>query len=424
MNATGIPRIALAWAALVLAGSLAPGGEPAKPEMKLKDGDVVALCGDSITSSGAYPGYLELYQLMCAPSPKVTLMNFGRWGETAAQFPPVMDKDVLPAKPTVALICYGMNNCRSARTMTEAAAKGWGDGEIMKVVAKFKEAGVRVIVLASPGCVDSTHFTLSQSAPPDPKAIEATQKNLWLLGESAKRVAAAQGLVFADMHNPMVEVMAKAKEKHGKDFPFAGGGGDGVHPSAAGHLVMAWVYLKALGYDGEIGTITVELDKDQAAATDGQKILACKGGAVEVESTRYPFCFLADPHKPGDFKSANSTRSAVELFPFNRDLNRYRLVVRGAKTPKLKVTWGKDSRQFEAAALEQGVNLAAEFLDNPFCAQFARIAAALGERNACRGWLRDPHYKDDASIPKRLEKALENMKVLPVKHTLKIEEVK
>ena len=49
------------------------------------------------------------------------------------------------------------------------------------------------------------------------------------------------------------------------------------------------------------------------------KILSAKVGAVELESTRYPFCFLGDPCQPTNKTNANSTRSIAELFPFNRE---------------------------------------------------------------------------------------------------------
>src|SRR5204863_6265776 len=59
--------------------------------------------------------------------------------------------------------------------------------------------------------------------------------------------------------------------------------------------------------------------------------------------------------------------------PFNQDLNRYTLVVKGA-TGKAKVTWGKNSKEFAAADLEKGINLAAEFpLDNPFAEPFKKV---------------------------------------------------
>jgi lysophospholipase L1-like esterase len=413
-------RMRAVAAAFLLVGSASlSAADTGRPELQLKDGDVVALCGDSITSAGSYPLFLELYQTVCQPAPRVTLLNFGRWGETARQLPPIMDATVLPSKPTVATICYGMNNCRSGKVMSDEAAKGWADGEILAVVKKFRDAGTRVIVLASPGCIDSTHFTLSQSKPPEPGPIEATQKNLSLLRDQAKRLAGAEKLIFADMHTPMVDVMAKAKARYGAAYAFAGGGGDGVHPGRAGHLVMTWVLLKALGYDGSIGTITLDLATGKAAATEGHTVIAATADRVEVESARYPFCFLPDPNHPAATNSANATTTVCDLFPFNEDLNRFTLIVKGG-TGKYRVTWGTRTREFDAAALANGINLAAEFIDSPFCGPFAKIQSALEERNQCKRWLAN-EYKGNAGIQQRFERAVERAKVVPVKHAIRIE---
>src|SRR5207253_882091 len=108
----------------------------------------------------------------------------------------------------------------------------------------------------------------------------------------------------------------------------------------------------------------VNLADNKAEVTEGHKVLGFKDGAVEVESSRYPFCFY------GDGKSTNSTRSVIGFFPFNDELNRLTLVVKDAHGGAFKVTWasadGKEtSKQFSGDQLAKGVNLAAEFLDNP-----------------------------------------------------------
>ena len=73
---------------------------------------------------------------------------------------------------------------------------------------------------------------------------------------------------------------------------------------------MAYAFLKGLGVDGEIGK---DHRGPEAAArpTGGPPVVAAAGGKVEVESSRYPFCFL------GDEKSPDSTRSIVPFVPFN-----------------------------------------------------------------------------------------------------------
>ena len=72
-----------------------------------------------------------------------------------------------------------------------------------------------------------------------------------------------------------------------------------------------------------------------------------------------------------------TTASVLRFLPFNDDLNRYVLVVKGIKGTKAKVTWGSQSREFAAADLAKGVNLAAEFIVNPFCDQFNKVNAAV-----------------------------------------------
>ena len=187
-------------------------------------------------------------------------------------------------------------------------------------------------------------------------------------------MAEAEGVVFADVFDPMVDVMIKAKAKYGSQYHL--GGGDGVHPDRNGHLVMAFAYLKALGCDGKIGAISVDLGTGKAEASDGHKVLGCEAGIVEIESTRYPFCFFGDPAQ------TSSTRGVLEFLPFNEELNRLTLTVRGGTGNRFRVTWGNTAKEFTAAQLATGINLAAEFPDNPFCEPFRRVESKIAEQQA------------------------------------------
>jgi hypothetical protein len=140
-------------------------------------------------------------------------------------------------------------------------------------------------------------------------------------------------------------------------------------------LVMAYAFLAAMGFDGEIGTITIDLD-GKATATEGHRVLSTSGGTVELESTRYPFCFYGDGRSPG------AERSILPFVPFNRELNRLTLIVKNLGSEKAQVTWGNATKEFTRAQLESGVNLAAEFLDNPFSEPFQKLDAAVGAKQA------------------------------------------
>jgi hypothetical protein len=166
----------------------------------------------------------------------------------------------------------------------------------------------------------------------------------------------------------MMAAMAKAKEKYGADYPFAT---DGVHPSFNGHLVMAYAFLKGLGCDGDLGTLTLDAGAGSAVATAGHTVISASATRLEVESTRYPFCFVDDP------ANRESTRAVLDCVPFNDELNRFRLVVKNLAAPQAKLKWGTAEKTFTSAQLAAGINLAAEFLDNPFSAAFARVEAAV-----------------------------------------------
>ena len=397
-------------------------------DLKLQPGDYVAVIGDSITEQRIYSQFIEDYLLMCKPAADLRVTQFGWSGETAPGFAARMSNDCLRFQPMVATTCFGMNDGGYA-PMDPAKAQRYRDGQ-KSIVEQLKKAGVRVVVVGSPGCVDADSFRKS------PELAEMYNKVLAQERDIAKAVAEEQGMVFADVFDPMTNVMTQAKAKYGKAYNLAGG--DGVHPDRNGHLVMAYAFLKALGCDGAIGTITVDLGAGKAEASDGHKVLSSKDGVVEVESSRYPFCFFGDPTQ------TSSTGGVLEFLPFNDELNRFVLVVTGAGGDKVKVTWGKVTKEFPAAALAKGINLAAEFLDNPFCEPFRAVEGTIGQQQGLEVTLVKsllhnlPGYRNvmpsEAEALDRIAKALlqqdkdardaSSAAVQPVKHTIKIEVVK
>jgi len=134
---------------------------------------------------------------------------------------------------------------------------------------------------------------------------------------------------------------------------------------------MASAFLKSFGLGGDIGTFTVDLKKNKATASKGHKVLSCQGGEVQIESSRYPFCAT------GDLDKDSSIRSAMTLVPFNEELNRLTLVVKGGQAAKYKVTWGPESRSYSSEQLSRGVNLAADFAVNPFSDAFKKVDGAV-----------------------------------------------
>ena len=140
---------------------------------------------------------------------------------------------------------------------------------------------------------------------------------------------------FADVFWPMFTEGFTAKQEYGPDYALSGK--DGVHPGWAGHVVMAYAFLKAMGLDGNIGTFTVDLDANQASVSDGHTLDSFTNNTLTITSRRYPFC------STGATNNDNSIRSGMTLVPFNADLNRLMLVVKGGTAKNYAVTWGGET---------------------------------------------------------------------------------
>jgi lysophospholipase L1-like esterase len=388
----------------------------------LRAGDVVAICGDSITEQSLYSAFIEAYLLACQPISGIRTHQFGLSGETSWEFLNRIESDVLPFRPTVATTCYGMNDggygpVDPQRQVAYRRATS-------EIVQRLKRSGVRLIVVGSPGAVDSDSF--DRHGPIWTNAEEYSQRTLRGLAEIAREVAAEQGVRYADVHGLFCEVMEKAKAKFGPRYHVAGA--DGVHPAANGHLIIAYAFLKALGCDGNIGTFTVDLSGKQATLSEGHRLVSFVDDKVEIESTRYPFCFYGDRTDP------ESTRGILEVLPFNAELNRLQLIVTGASSSQVKLTWGKCSKIFDAEELTKGVNLAAEFLDNPFSGPFKAVENAVSKqqqyeatgarglwRSLTEGWRQQDSSWDDATLERVRElEAAARASVKPVTHTLTI----
>ena len=358
---SGITRTALL--ALVAAGCLAAPRTGLSGDLILKKGDRVAIVGDSITEQKMYSKYMELYLLACVPELDLTMYQFGWSGQTAPGFAGRMEGDMVPWKPTLVTTCFGMNDGRYV-PYTDAIGKDYEAGT-SRIQARCRKLGARMIV-GGPGPVDSETYKRNE-----PDADQPYNDNLAKLSEIAGHLAKSNNFVYAELHPAMMKVMQEAKTALGKEYHVCGG--DGVHPGANGQLVMAYTFLKAMGLDGAIGTVTVDMTGN-ATATKGHRVLSSADGKVEIESTRYPFCFY------GNEKDPNGTRSILPFLPFNADLNRYLLVVKNLSEPMADVTWGKTTKTFANADLKTGINLADAFPDNPFSKPFLAIESVVASK--------------------------------------------
>ena len=340
---------------------------PARQGAVLRQGDRVAICGDSITEQKMYSRIMETYLTVCVPQLEVTVRQFGWSGERAPGFHRRMANDVLRFKPTLATTCYGMND-HLYRPYTEEIGRAYRDSSLA-IIKDFKRQGVRVIQ-GSAGTVGKM--------PSWVKSAQGTVQdlNLGLLELRNIDVALAQQeqVVFADVFLPMLTQGFQAQKIYGKDYMITGK--DGVHPGWAGQLVMAYAFLEAMGLDGEIARIELDARARTATASTNHRILSVEHGAVTVESRAFPFCAR------GALGNDGSIRSGMSLVPFNERLNRFVLVVRNLSPGQYKVSWGETDNTYTAHALAEGVNLAADYEVNPFSMPFVAVDNAVAKKQS------------------------------------------
>lgn len=414
---TPVPRKRLA---VVLAFLFSTASAHAAP--LLKDGGFLAICGASVTERRAYSVQAEMYLLACQPL-KVRTAQFGWSGETIPAFLGRMKDDVLPWKPTFATINYGLNDSGYS-PMEDEKAKRFRDGTD-GVIKTFKEAKVGVLVM-SVTAVDTTAFKMDGKAPGMINAVLAGLRDI------SRDVAAANQVPFVDLHKALLDVMAPAKARYGNGYKVSGD--DGIHPNGAGSLVMTYQLLKGLGFEGDIGTITVDLAAHTARGENGHEILSFVGDAVNIRSSRYPFCLSGDP------KNDNAASGMVEFIPFNQELNRFTLKLANTDVPRYRVIWGNAPQVFTADQLKAGVNLAAEYPTSPFQPAWNNLEKAVRAKqdfevaafkNLLPGIRRnlpnEPKAYDEtfSAVARRHEAltAVARDAVIPITHTIKIEPI-
>jgi hypothetical protein len=353
-----------------------PGG------LMLRKGDRLAICGDSITEQKMYSRIMEDYLTVCVPDLEVTVRQYGWSGERAPNFLSRMTNDCLRFKPSIATTCYGMND-HEYRPYEERIGTTYRESETA-IIDSFKANGVRVIQ-GSPGCVGKIPFWVKSAT----GTVDDLNLNLCTLRNIGIEIAQKERVGFADVFWPMLTSGMAAQQKWGTNYAIAGK--DGVHPGWAGHTVMAYAFLTALGLKGDLSTFQVDLKRGTLKTSEGHQLLSSKDGVFEIKSSRYPFCGCvqgtdASDNYPScakdDPTSDNSIRSALSLIPFNQQLNRWTLVAKDGRARSYQVTWGDEHKSFTARQLAKGINLAEEFPLNPFCAAFGKVDAAVAAKQS------------------------------------------
>ncbi|QNI34991.1 SGNH/GDSL hydrolase family protein [Alloacidobacterium dinghuense] len=225
--------------------------------------------GDSITQAGDYVTFVEYFLERLYPADRFDVISIGLASETASclsekthPFPrPCVQERLQRAlalvKPQIVVACYGMNDGiyhpQSAERM-HAFEQG-----IEKLTSAVHAAGAEMILLTPPpfDALQVKAKVVPQSAP-DFGFMAPYAGYDDVLADYARwemQLPKSEATVI-DLHTPMDAYLAEQRKME-PDFSFAKK--DGIHPDAAGHLLMAQIVLRGLGIPAATGDLQAEL---------------------------------------------------------------------------------------------------------------------------------------------------------------------
>ncbi|MGN6639779.1 MAG: SGNH/GDSL hydrolase family protein [Mucilaginibacter sp.] len=344
-----------------------------------KAGDRVAFVGNSITDGGHYHSYIWLYYMTHFPSARITCFNVGIGGDWVGQMYDRLDDDALSKKPNVLTLTWGMNDCGYFEWYRKDAA----DFMKAKIDNSYKYYGMleqkllshpeirKIIILGSP-YDETSKFTNKNLYPGKAEAFSkiidfqeaAAKKNNW-------------GIV--DFFHPMRTINL---EEQKRDTMFSLTPNDRIHPDNDGHMIMAYLFLKAQGLAGHpVADVEVNAKNLRVLRSGNCKITKLAGSADSVsfyylaQSLPYPLDTL-----PRGWGNHKSQADGLKLVPFTAEFNQELLKVKGLKDGNYKLMIdGQPIGSRTAKELEGGVNLA-EIKSTPEYQQAVQIQQLNEER--------------------------------------------
>lgn len=261
-------------------------GAKAQTVAPFRDGDRVVFLGNSITDGGHYHSYIWLYYMTRFPYMDVQVMNAGIGGETAGDMYRRLDGDVFSKRPTVLNVTFGMNDTGYAE-YNQPGAGEFGERRYRECYENYGRMEQRLQGL------DGVRVVLLGGAPYDETA--QIEKNAPLRGKNAvlqrvvdfQRASAGEnGWEFLDFNTPLTELSQRVQAD---DPSFTLTMGDRIHPDNDGHMVMAYLYLKAQGMAGKkVADVRIDAARRRCSRPRTAASTTCTATAARCRSTTWP----------------------------------------------------------------------------------------------------------------------------------------
>lgn len=324
-----------------------------------KEGERAVFLGNSITDGGHYHSFIWLYYMTRFPDMPIRVFNGGIGGDTAFDMNKRLDGDIFSKEPTSLMVTFGMNDSGYYEYNGDNA-KEFGEQKYQESIKNFQQmekrfqeqSGIRIVMLGTSPYDETAEIK-------DNTVFKKKNETIKRIVEYQKESAVKNGWEFTDLNAPMV---ALNQENQKKDPSFTLCGNDRIHPDNDGHMVMAYLFLKAQGFAGkDVADMEINANKKEAVKTENCTVTNIKKIGKELsfdylaEALPYPLDTIAR-----GWGSKKSQADAIKVIPFMEEMNREMLKVTGLKGEYKLMIDGEEIGTWNGNDLAKGINLAAE----------------------------------------------------------------
>lgn len=324
-----------------------------------KEGERAVFLGNSITDGGHYHSFIWLYYMTRFPDMPIRVFNGGIGGDTAFDMNKRLDGDIFSKEPTSLMVTFGMNDSGYYEYNGDNA-KEFGEQKYQESIKNFQQmekrfqeqSGIRIVMLGTSPYDETAEIK-------DNTVFKKKNETIKRIVEYQKESATKNGWEFTDLNAPMV---ALNQENQKKDPSFTLCGNDRIHPDNDGHMVMAYLFLKAQGFAGkDVADMEINANKKEAVKAENCTVTNIKKIGKELsfdylaEALPYPLDTIAR-----GWGSKKSQADAIKVIPFMEEMNREVLKVTGLKGQYKLMIDGEEIGIWSGNDLAKGINLAAE----------------------------------------------------------------
>lgn len=321
-----------------------------------KEGERAVFLGNSITDGGHYHSYIWLYYMTHFPEMPITVFNGGIGGDTAYDMNKRLDNDIFSKNPTALMVTFGMNDSGYFEYNGDNA-KAFGEEKYQESIRNYQEMEKRFKALPD------TRIVMVGTSPYD-EGAEIEGNNFHGKNATIERIIAYQmksaeenGWEHIDWNAPMMELN---RREQSKNPAFTLCGSDRIHPDNDGHMVMAYLFLKAQGFAGskvadiDINAKDLKVVKEENCTISNLKKV---GRNIRFDYLAKSLPYPLDTVARG-WGQSRAQALAADIVPFMEEMNQERLTVGGLSGKYKLLIDGEEMGVWSGKELAKGINLA------------------------------------------------------------------